>query len=160
MGASLRAYILRVIAASLLSALTKSLIADGGVRRIASIVCAALLFLCVLSPLAELDLDEIAQSLAQMQMQTETLRTGVSVKNRDLIAQIIKQRTQTYILDKAAAMGLTIQADVTVQQQSEYPYPWQVTLRGACTQAQKQLLTQYIEENLAIPADRQVWDEP
>ena len=152
-----REYLLSIVAAALLTTLARSLIPEGGVRRVASVVCGLLLALCALSPLLQLDIDDAAQSIARIRMENETLRTGVEVKNRELVNQIIKQNTQTYILDKAASMGLALQAAVEMRDDGAYPYPYRVTLTGVCTEAQRLQLTRYIEENLAIPAERQAW---
>lgn len=159
MSDAIRGYLLSIVAVCLLTALARSLIPEGGVRRVSSVVCALLLVLCALSPLLQLDIDAVAQSIARIQMENETLRTGVAVKNRELVSQIIKQNTQTYILDKAASMGLTLQAEVEMRDAGDYPYPYRVTLGGMCTEAQRQVLTRYIEENLAIPAERQAWND-
>ena len=159
MSDAIRGYLLSIVAVCLLTALARSLIPEGGVRRVSSVVCALLLVLCALSPLLQLDIDAVAQSLARIQMENETLRTGVAVKNRELVSQIIKQNTQAYILDKAASMGLTLQAEVEMHDGGDYPYPYRVTLSGMCTEAKRQALTRYIEENLAIPAERQAWND-
>ena len=142
---AVREYLLSLVAVSLLTVLSRSLIPEGGVRRIASVVCGLLLTICALSPL--------------LQMEKETLRTGVEVKNRELVSQIIKQTTQTYILDKAASMGLSVQAEVEMNDEGAYPYPYRVTLTGVCTEAQRRQLTRSIEENLGIPAERQAWND-
>ena len=156
---AVREYLLSLVAVSLLTVLSRSLIPEGGVRRIASVICGLLLAICALSPLLQFDIDTAAQSIARIQMEKETLRTGVEVKNRELVSQIIKQTTQTYILDKAASMGLSVQAEVEMNDEGSYPYPYRVTLTGACTEAQRRQLARSIEENLGIPAERQAWND-
>ena len=47
---AVREYLLSLVAVSLLTVLSRSLIPEGGVRRVASVVCALLLVLCALSP--------------------------------------------------------------------------------------------------------------
>lgn len=160
MSDAIRSYLLSIVAVSLLTTLVRSCIPEGGVRRVASAVCGLLLTLCALSPLVTLDGDTIAQSIWRIQMENETLRTGVEVKNRQLVSDIIKDKTRTYILDKAASMALSLEVEVEMQDGGDYPYPYRVTLTGVITEAQRLQLTRYIEENLAIPAERQVWNEP
>ena len=92
-------------------------------------------------------------------MESEQLRTGVEVKNRELVAAIIKQNAETYILDKAASMNMELRAEVTVESGSGYPYPTAVTLTGSPTLEQQQTLSACIAENLAIPAERQTWKQ-
>ena len=154
---ALRSYLLSVIAAALLSAVGLSLLPKGSVRRVLGLCCGMLLALCVLRPVLGLDEAALSQSLARFQMQAEEARTGIEVKNRELVAAIIKQSTQTYILDKASALGLEADVEVTVELETAYPYPSAVTVTCEAAAAQKLALQTYIIENFAIPAERQTW---
>ena len=98
-----------------------------------------------------------ARDQAAMQMAAEAARTGVEVQNREALAAIIKSKTEAYILDKAHELGLDVSADVTVEMESAYPYPAFVQITGAFTPQQQETLTRYIEENLAIGKERQIW---
>ena len=69
MSDAIRGYLLSIVAVCLLTALARSLIPEGGVRRVSSVVCALLLVLCALSPLLQLDIDAVAQSIARIQME-------------------------------------------------------------------------------------------
>lgn len=157
MTAAVRGYLLSITAAALLLALVQALLPQGAARRTAAMVGGLLILLTVLSPLAKLDYDSLAKSIAQLQMETETMRTGIEVGSRDLMAGIIKQRCETYILDKAEQMGLELRVEITVSSGADYPYPTAVTLQGTAAERQKQMLTAYIVENLGIPAAQQEW---
>lgn len=159
MTQAVREYLLSLVAAALLTTLVRSCLPEGGVKRVAAAVCGLLLMLCALSPLLRLQPEDIAQAISRIQMESETMRTGVEVKNRELVSQIIMQNTQTYILDKADSMGLSIQVSVEMDDSGAYPYPCRATLRGICTEAQRLRLSQWIEENLGIPAERQDWTD-
>lgn len=160
MSEAIRTYLLSVIAASVLTVLVRSVVPDGAVKRAASVICGVLVMLCALSPLLSIDSEQIAQSIWRTQMQTEALQTGVEVKNRALVSDIIKEKTQTYIWDKAASIGLDVTVEVEMRDDGEYPYAYAVTLTGIAGEAQRRTLTQTISENLAIPAERQTWKEP
>ncbi len=157
MTAAVRGYLLSITAAALLLALAQALLPRGAARRTAAMAGGLLILLTVLSPLAKLDYDSLAKSIARFQMETETIRTGIEVNSRDLMAEIIKQRCETYILDKAEEMGLKLRVEITVSSGTDYPYPTAVTLQGTAGERQKQMLTAYIVENLGIPAAQQEW---
>lgn len=161
MTQALRSYLLAIVAVSLLTAILLGLLPKGGVRRAAGLTCAMALAVVVLRPVAALDGESLARAIARLEMESEQLRTGVEVKNRELVAAIIKQNAETYILDKAASMGLELRAEVTVESGSGYPYPTAVTLTltGSPTLEQRQALSACIAENLAIPAERQTWKQ-
>ena len=157
MTEALRSYLLSVIAAALLSAVGLSLLPKGSVRRVLGLCCGMLLALCALRPVLRLDEAALSQSLARFQMQAEEARTGIEVKNRELVAEIIKQSAETYILDKASSMGLEASVEVTVEGEMTYPYPAAVCITANAAEAQRKQLGSYISENLAIPAERQTW---
>lgn len=130
MTQALRSYLLAIVAVSLLTAILLGLLPKGGVRRAAGLTCAMALAVVVLRPVAALDGESLARAIARLEMESEQLRTGVEVKNRELVAAIIKQNAETYILDKAASMGLTLQAEIEMRDAGDYPYPYRVTLGG------------------------------
>lgn len=132
----------------------------SNVRKIASLCCGLLLTVCVLKPLVQIEPETIAQSISKMQMDSQTQAAQVEVKNKQLVCQIIKEKTQAYILDKAQLLGLTLTAEVSVGGKDTYPYPTKVDLTGYASQAQKKTLTAIIEENLAITEENQIWHDP
>lgn len=154
---AVRSYLLSIAAAALLLALVQALLPQGAAKRTAAMAGGLLVLLAVLSPLARLDYENLAKSISQLQLETETARTGIEVGSRELMAGIIKQRCETYILDKAEQMGVELQVEITVSEGAGYPYPTAAVLRGAVTEGQRQTLTDYIAENLGIPAEQQEW---
>lgn len=157
MTEAVKSYLLSVTAVSLLLALLQAILPNGAVKRTAALAGGLLVILAVVSPLAQLDYDSLAKSIARIQIETEALETGVSVGNRELMADIISERCQAYILDKAEQMGVMLQVEITVSQGTGYPYPTEAVLRGTVTEAQRTALTAYIAENLGIPAESQTW---
>ena len=123
----------------------------------AALLSALLLALTALSPLLKLDYDAIAKQIAEIRLDTETVRTGVEVQNRELQARIISEQAAAYIWDKADEMGVALEVEVETRDLGSGPYPWRATLTGACGGEKRTALTRYIEENLAIPGARQVW---
>lgn len=153
----MRSYLFSLSAAALLSAAVLALLPEGAVRRCAQLGCGLLVLLAALSPVTQLDYDAIARQLASLRLEAETLQTGVEVRNRELQARIISEQAAAYILDKAGQLGATLEADVETRDTGSGPYPYRVTLTGLCGEEDRAVLTRYIEENLAIPAARQVW---
>ncbi len=154
---AIRSYLLSVVAVSLLSAILLALVPNGPIRRAATFVCGLILILVCLSPFRTLDLSALAQSISRLTMQEDAARTGVQVNSREITAELIKQKCEAYILDKAASMGLHLQAEVILETDSAYPYPSSVRITGALTAEQKRALEAYIEANLAVPAASQEW---
>ena len=116
-----------------------------------------LIMLAVMAPLVELDADTLAQSISELQLELETVRTGIAVTNRDIQAEIIKERCEAYILDKATAMGLTLEVEIQLSGDQTYPYPVGVTLRGQVSESERSTLSNMIAQELGIPEERQAW---
>lgn len=153
----LRRYLFSLAAAALLCALVKSLVPKGKMERAVSTLCGVFLAMTALSPLAKWELPDFAAQLSKVQIAAEEARTGVEIRNREALLAIIKEKTQTYIWDKAKELGLAVRVTVTVETKGDYPYPSAVHINGPCTPSQRQALTRYIEENLAIGKERQLW---
>ena len=154
---AVREYLLSLVCVSRLTALVLTLVPKGGVRRSAAIACALLLAITALRPLGGFDTESIASALSRARMEAESARTGVEVRNRELVSAIIKQNSEAYILDKASQLGLDVEAEVEVTADGSYPYPSAVTLTGSAPDALRRELTRYIEDNLAIAEERQTW---
>lgn len=153
----MKAYLFSVSAAALLSTAVAALVPEGAGRRCAQLGCGLLMLLTLLSPAVKLDYDALARQLASVRMEAETLRTGVEVRNRELQARIISEQAAAYILDKAGQLGLSLTAEVEMRDTGAGAYPYRVLLTGICTAESRAALRRFIEENLAIPAERQVW---
>ncbi len=151
-------YLFSVAAVSLLGALLAVLIPEGGARRTVRFGCGILTALVTLSPLVELDYDDIAKQLAQLRLESEAARTGVEVQNRELQARIISEQAAAYIWDKADSLGLALEIEVETADRGSGLYPYSASLHGTCGVADRAVLSRYIEQNLAIPAERQVWE--
>ena len=143
-----RGYLLRLTAGAFLSAGLLALIPKGTSKKAAAVLCGLVMLLLALTPLAQLDYDALSEAISRLELEKEEARTGIEIRNQELVARIISGRVQAYILDKAASLGLTRAAT---------PYPKAVTIHGEATPAQKQQLQQYLEQTFAIPVQRQVW---
>ncbi len=157
MTEAIRTYLLGVVAAALLSSILLALIPEGTIKRVGTIVAGLFLILVCLEPIHSLNITDLAQSIARIDMQNGAAQSGVEVRSLDLTSELIKQNTEAYILDKAASMGVVLTADVTVSTAGDYPFPASVVLKGKLTRDQREFLTEYIEANLAISAQAQEW---
>ena len=154
---AVRGYLLRITAGAFAGAILLAALPKGTPRRVAAMLCGLLMLLLALTPLAELDYDSLAEAISRLELEKEEARTGIEIQNQELVASIISGRVQTYILDKASALGLEADVEVTVELETAYPYPSAVTVTCEASAAQKLALQTYIIENFAIPAERQTW---
>lgn len=152
-----RGYLLRLTAGAFLSAGLLALIPKGTSKKAAAVLCGLVMLLLALTPLAQLDYDALSEAISRLELEKEEARTGIEIRNQELVARIISGRVQAYILDKAASLGLTVTVELEMETRAATPYPKAVTIHGEATPAQKQQLQQYLEQTFAIPVQRQVW---
>ncbi len=148
-------YVMTLVAAGMLVAMSQSMLTLGRMKKIAALAGGTVLVLTALTPLVNLELGDLSWDGLDVdttlidQMQEDT----INQRNR-----IIKEKTETYILDKAKELGAAISADVTVAMaEAGYGYPYSVRVTGVLSASQKEALSSYMAEELGIPKQRQVW---
>lgn len=157
MTQAFRDYLLSIVAISLLSSLLLTLVPKGNVHRTLSFLCGLAILLVTVGPVATVDFDDLARSISRFGMDADAQTQDVQTDNDELIAAIIKEKAETYILDKATSMGFSATAQVEVKTGEGYPYPYSARIGGHYSRQQKTRLEQDIEANLAIPSQRQEW---
>ena len=151
---SLRAWLLSLAGAALLTALAAMFPTSESLRRIVKLIGGvALLF----APLVAFDYDSYAAALQDCRVSVST-DGAVSDSSERLQRTVIESELRAYILDKAAQCGVSLaDAQVTLQWSTDgywYPYAVRLVTAGA---AENSRLAQTIESDLGIPRARQEW---
>lgn len=116
-----------------------------------------LILLAAMEPLGKIDLMTAASSIGRYSYGDVLTTTPVDKAANTLMEQLITDTARTYILDKAQAVGASVEAEVTTDNRSGYPVPWGVRLSGSRTPEQQELLSRWLWEVLGIPEERQEW---
>ena len=154
----LKNWLSRLIAVSFLTALTQTLLPDGAIRKIARLCTGLLTALVLLSPLAEADLRDVSASLSRIFVAEQAAAARIGTDNREILAEIIKEKAAAYIWDKAEELGLRPkEIIVCVSDGGAYPYPTAVRYRGKYTAGQQEALSRWIAQNLAVNGEHQEW---
>lgn len=146
-----------VMLVSMLLAVARSLLPEGSVRRIAGYTGGLVLLAVLLRPLARGEDGAFRLTLARYTAAVEDRQTELAGAEAQALAQGIAERTQAYILDKAAALGTELSA-VTVTTRTGgdgVPLPWGAELTGPYSRT----LAEELEQELGISKERQVWHE-
>ena len=148
MIAAVRTWLTAVAAVSLLLSVVQYITPKGTLRDTASFIGGLLLLLVLLQPVRKAALpDDVHMGLAEYEKQVETYRTKK-------LGTLIESEAEAYILDKAARMGLTVRIKVGTEENSEgVPVPVSAELTGTPSRE----LSRWIEAELGIPVERQVW---
>ena len=157
MMASIREYIVSVVAAAVLCGAVRSLLpGKGTAAALIRLVSGIFLAFVVVQPAVNIDLgsfpalmEDYSDAGALAASQGEDLAQEAS-------AAIIKSQTEAYILDKAEALGLALDVEVTVSA-GELPIPASVRISGAVPPYARAQLEAAIENDLGIPKEDQQW---
>jgi len=154
--AAIGEYIFSVSAVSLLCGIVCGILKDCSAIKPVKLVCSLILLFAVLRPVTRWDhFADFGFSIPDFPVEESIVSQGANAY-QNAAAEIIKQNTQAYIVDKAAALGLEITAEVILS--SEYPpVPEGVILSGAVSPYLKLRLEELIQEELNIAKENQVW---
>ena len=155
MGA-LREWLTSVVVVSVLLAVVQTLIPEGTVRKIGAFTGGLILLVTLLQPLLGVDFEALELRLEQSRETVEQRQQELEQAGEREVAELIERQTAAYIWDKADALGLDLSAEVRVERGPEgIPLPVSATLTGTYSEA----LSVYLERELGIPRERQVWHE-
>ena len=154
---SVREYLVSVTCAALLCGILCSLTDEkqsGGV--LVRLVCGVFLCLILVSPLSRFQPDRLDFSRWDLTGEAQAASDLGMEYARQAKIQIIKTRTEAYILDKARQYELDLTVDVRLSQ-GDSPVPESVVLSGRFSPYARNQLQRIIESELGIPKENQQW---
>lgn len=153
---SLKQYVISVTVAALICGIVAGLVKKNGTGELIRMVCGLVLAFTVLRPIVGLKLDQLpTELLPNLQEGADMASQGEKI-TREAMEDIIKSETEAYILDKAAALGMSLTAEVLLGEDT-IPVPVGVILSGAVSPHARSELTNVIEKDLGIPKENQLW---
>lgn len=149
-----------LVAASVMTALSAQMIPRGPVKKITEVVCGVMLMGFLLNPIAKADGTAFSYALADYRRMTAELTQDMEAEEKQLLRAYIEQKCGAYILDEAQALGMTdLEAQVYASWENESWIPKEVHFKGQCSDGQRAQLTGFVEAELGIPRERQIWNE-
>lgn len=129
MMAAARAWLTAVVSVTLLLSVIQMLTPKGSLREITSFVGGLLLLAVLLRPLGSVDLSAVSLNLDAYRQTVEQRQAELEQEGQKELVGLIEAELESYILDKAADMGLTLRVQVTVEPDgSGVPVPVSVEL--------------------------------
>ena len=110
----------------------------------------------IIAPIADIDIDALFDSSWDFTEQGEAAAAMGQESAREELTSIIKQECEAYILDKAEAYHAQLEVEVTLSQ-DEIPVPAAVRLQGSVSPYAKSNLQQWLQDDMGIPKENQVW---
>ena len=127
-----------------------------GTGTLIRMVCGLVLLIHILSGLLKADFD-ILMSFSDLLLQSteDAVSQGSRISSK-AASEIIKEKTEAYILDKAAAYGVCPEVEVFVST-ADVPIPESVRIRGSVSPYARKQLERIVEDELGIPKENQEW---
>ena len=153
---SLKTWIIGITVASMLLGAADTMVTQSGIKRVLRLAGGILLLIVLLGPLAGISGGEVAFTSAGLQQEAEALEEQFRQEQQNALAAIIAEEVSAYISDKAQTMGISCEVHVETEVGGEgVPVPVRVRLETPYHPE----LSAWIEEELEIPEERQIWQE-
>lgn len=154
----IRQYLLSILAASIICAIAIKLSDNQKfTSAIIKLTTALLLSTTVIAPLVTLRIDDVSSYFGDLQVNADEMIAIGENGALNETAEIISQRVEAYILDKAASYGVEISVCAKISDPTTM-IPDKVILEGSASPYIKQRLQQVIAEDLGIPKENQTWN--
>ena len=150
----MRAYLLRLICAAILTALVDALAGSGAGSGIRRLTAGIFLTLVAFSLPGNLELPEFG--LEEYRRQAEAVVSDGKEQASSAQADIILESMAAYIGTKAGELGLTVTAEVRLDEDFR---PCAVVLTGAASPLQRQALTDTLVRELGLAKEAVTWTE-
>lgn len=150
-------YIISLCAAGILCSLLIGIASrQTAHKKLIAFLCGISMVITVASPWVTIRLKDI--STITNRFHTEAFNAVISGQDyaKETLSDIIRSRSEAYILDKATAMG--VQLNVNVELTEDHPgTPCRIYLRGSIAPYAKAQLIDYIYTTLGIAKENQIW---
>ena len=150
-------YIISIVSVAIIISIATMIIKNNGtISVIIKLISGLILAITIIRPILNNSL-HISQYFEDIQTDADIwVEEGLS-DSRNKHQVIIKDNLEAYIYNKAADMG--IRADFEISLSDEYPpTPVSVTVSGAVSPYNKNILMQFLEQEIGIPKENQRWN--
>lgn len=153
----IHSYLLSVICAAIICSVVHVL---SGKKSASSslirIISGIFMAITLISPLINIRLSDYADYFSAFSSDANAAVTFGESAATDALRSIIKARTEAYILDKADSMNVALDVEVKLNNEDP-PVPCEVVITGAISPYSKEVLSQYIANDLGISKEDQLW---
>ena len=130
---------------------------NNSTSRLIKLTTALFMLLTVIRIFSYVELKDFADILTNVNDDADLLVTNGEFATQKEIEDIIKDRVEAYILDRAQQYGVELEVQIKDIDQ-ETMMPMKVYLQGRISPIVKKQFGMEIENDLGIPEEKQVWD--
>ena len=155
---NIRQYIFTLICMAILCGLVPEFFENNSLqKKLLKFAAGLLMMIVAVTPLTGKERLNINWMSADLTQEAQAALSSGQEQADGMIQQIIIQRTQAYILDKATSMGAELSVEVHLSD-AELPAPESVVLTGAVSPYAKKQLSKILVSDLSISEDKLQWN--
>ena len=153
----MRGYLIQVIAAGILCCIVRQLLGSKGAIGLAvKLLSGVFMALVIVAPILDVRIDAFLDDFDQLKNDGLYAAQNGDDSAKEAMGEIIIDKTQAYILDKAKSLGAEVTVRLELTDQTP-PVPSGVEITGKVSPYTKQVLSEYLETELGICKEAQVW---
>lgn len=154
---AIASYVLKLVCGAVICGLILAITGSGGPGgRLRVMLCGLFLAFLAISPLRELDLDDLHYIDPGISAQAEQVAHAGTARAKEAMAAIIKDQCGAYILNKAAELQLSLTVEVELDPDTGEPVS--TLLNGTAAPYEKEVLSDYITQTLGIERSGIQWN--
>lgn len=154
MMSAVTVWLRQVIAAAFFTAAVMALIPSGAVKRIAMLVCSALMLMTIFRPLTEREW-EFGGAFSEIENEIRCAAADFKEQNLESWAGIIEEELASYIETRAAEAGISCAVDITLEiNEDGVPLPVAAELTAA---QRSETVHRCVREELGIAEENIRW---
>lgn len=154
---AIRQYIVSVAAAAILCGILRELLpGKSAAASLLKLVSGIFLAFVVISPVRNMEMTNLRLYMDTFSHQGEVIAASGENISRETMAEIIRDQTEAYILDKAQTLAASLSVEVTLSD-TAIPAPQSVRLQGAVSPYARNVLERILEDDLGIAKENQTW---
>lgn len=150
-------YVLRLVCGAIICSCLMALCAAGSTGKMLRMLCGMYLVYLALSPLMGFDALIPDADWGALQDEAQFFSSSGQTQAENALTAVIKERTEAYILDEAESLQTQLQVRVEIDSQTQRPIS--VCLEGKITPYAKQVLSDYLTNELGIQKEDQHWTQ-
>ena len=145
-----------IYAALIISILSAIPIQNKTMKGVLRFVCAMSVTIGVLSPVVDFKFPNLTDIDGYLRYEASAITASAADSAAHMQHELIIESVSAYILDKASALGAKL--EVTVWLSDHEPYsPEKITLTGNISPYAKSILAEYMESQLGVSKEAQIW---
>lgn len=153
----IKQYILAIASVAVLSSVALRLLSGKSpAYKLVKLICGMIMVLTIVSPWTKVTIADYLESFQSIREDAAAIQEEGEILVQQQLRQSIKERTEAYILDKAALLGADICVSVTCDT-SDVPMPISAELSGSASPYARSKLRQILLNDVGIPEDKQIW---